>query len=105
MELRGTELAPDYAIYSGNYDPGDKDNEPSDIASPDERRRQVDSSVLPHRRFHYRSVAIEHLLLAANDLPFRTDCGPKEYQSWVLQAAGGSAIHLAVGEWPQRGRD
>jgi tetratricopeptide (TPR) repeat protein len=72
MELRGTALAPDYAIFAGNYALGHEDNEPSDIASSDEKRRQRHSSVRPHRRFHYRAVAVEHLLLAASNLPPRS---------------------------------
>lgn len=67
MELEGTQLAPDGGLEGGNFAP--HHDTPSDVASADERARFRASRIEPDRRFHYRAVAVSHLLRAASELP------------------------------------
>jgi hypothetical protein len=67
MEIRGTQLGPDYAIYGGNYSGGIWG--PSDVASDDEKKRTIASEPEINTRFHYRTVATEHVIKAAELAP------------------------------------
>lgn len=67
MELEGSQLAPDGGLERGGFPP---DNEvPSDMATADEQARFRASRIEPDRRFHYRAVAVSHLLRAVSELP------------------------------------
>jgi tetratricopeptide (TPR) repeat protein len=74
MELLGTERCPDYSEYEGNY--GSACDEMAEITGeltiPDEVDRVKSSAAAPDARFHYRSVAVAHLLQAAELLPKRS---------------------------------
>jgi len=67
MALEGSQLAPDGALEGGGFDA--YHDVPSDIATADERARFRASQIEPDRRFHYRAVAVSHLLRAVSDLP------------------------------------
>lgn len=72
MELLGTELCPDFSVYSGAF--GDvcgsqQDPRGGELFSDDEIQRQGNNSAQPNRRFHYRQVGANHLLMAADRLP------------------------------------
>ncbi|MGB6450792.1 MAG: hypothetical protein WBE92_08580 [Steroidobacteraceae bacterium] len=76
MELRGTELDPDYSIFGGDLAPMSSgagyDNalyHPSDLASADEKARYEASIAGPHVRFHYRAIGVDHLMRAADAAP------------------------------------
>jgi hypothetical protein len=61
MNLRGSELFPDYTVFNGNYYFEDEET-PSDLSSKDERGRVDASHVIPKRRFHYRQVGTDRIL-------------------------------------------
>lgn len=67
MELEGSQLAPDGGLNGGSFGP--YYDTPSDIATADERARFQASRIEPDRRYHYRAVAVSHLLRAASELP------------------------------------
>jgi hypothetical protein len=71
MELRGTELYPDYATYLGNFTLDEL--KPSNLAQPDERQRVAASRTKPDVRFHYRKVAAKRLLAFSRTLPARSE--------------------------------
>jgi hypothetical protein len=84
MEMLGTELAPDGALYEGNYPFAPDENrkalgtQPSlhtlSPLSPDESRRlNVPTDAQPDTRFHYRHVACDHAWAAAQLMPNDTD--------------------------------
>ncbi|HEY6516756.1 MAG TPA: hypothetical protein VIY50_11470 [Steroidobacteraceae bacterium] len=67
MRLEGSQLAPDGALEGGSFVA--YNDMPSDIASADERARFRASRIEPDRRYHYRAVAVAHLLRAVSELP------------------------------------
>ena len=74
MELLGTELCPDFFVYSGSF--GDKCQWQLDgnKSRPDaEEKRLTSNMAQPDRRFHYREVGVDHLLMAADRLPRHSD--------------------------------
>ena len=91
LELLGTELAPDFAIYEGNYEgnisPEDRLQTPeeSDVKEPprqvnrvlfsskDEQKRTAVEPADPPQRFHYRYIAAELGWQGAQLLPDNTD--------------------------------
>ena len=75
MELMGTEGAPDWQIYSGNFSldatlDGRKTLK-SKLAAPSPRElaRAKETATIPDRRFHYRYVAGDHVMNAVKLLP------------------------------------
>jgi len=76
MELLGTELAPDWSIYGGQYDHTDiatargaSSRLSVIIAGPAELARATKPEIFLDRRFHYRYIAAEHAWDAARLLP------------------------------------
>lgn len=69
MDLLGAQLAPDGALWNGNFETRDQ---PSDLASLDEKRRFEASKIVPDRRFHYRAIGVKDLLRAVDELPKRS---------------------------------
>lgn len=75
LRLLGTEGAPDWVVYDGDYDPwgrGFGGAEDPRVQSAEEVRRAQASAAQPPVRFHYRHVAAEHALAAAELLPHTT---------------------------------
>ncbi|KGD93674.1 hypothetical protein JL37_14615 [Achromobacter sp. RTa] len=94
MEIMGYEQEPDFAVYGGsttygagrNAAPGWQDqNAPTDTpeqraaaalpgpyVADEERRRYAASEARPYARFHYRQIAANHALRAADELPDRS---------------------------------
>ena len=75
MELMGTEGPPDMSAYGGGYPTGIRQANPpkeDDLTGPDEAKRFADSASKPYRRFHYRHIALERALAAADLLPQRS---------------------------------
>jgi hypothetical protein len=83
LELLGTELEPDFAIFGGsfvgNISPQDRlpSNNPTSVsylhASSDEQRRTAEPPADPPQRFHYRYQAAELAWDAAQLLPDHTE--------------------------------
>jgi len=76
MELIGTELEPDFAIYGGSFELGALSRErAASVAgsflptSADEKQRLERNKLGVEKRFHYRYVAAEHAWEAAAMLP------------------------------------
>lgn len=76
LELVATELAPDYAVYEGQYEMGDdlprrQEEPPAPGLQPttDEVARAEANAVQPWDRYHYRRVASEMAWRAAAMLP------------------------------------
>jgi tetratricopeptide (TPR) repeat protein len=81
LQLMGSELGPDWAIYDGVYEPyvpTDDDGHPlppqppSPLMSTDEQQRVSASAVVPAARFHYRFKAMKLLEQAADLVPPRS---------------------------------
>jgi hypothetical protein len=76
MQLLGSELTPDYAIYGGQFHLGSIDNrlkqrkgDTLSRALNKEMTRVNEHSVTPEKRFHYRYTACDHAWSAAQLLP------------------------------------
>jgi hypothetical protein len=75
LELLGTELAPDYAIWGGSYETGpDSDTRLGETnrlvrATPAERKRVEEPPADPNLRFHYRYHAASLAWDAARLMP------------------------------------
>ncbi|HEY1097588.1 MAG TPA: hypothetical protein VGF99_01615 [Myxococcota bacterium] len=83
LELLGSELEPDWAIFGGWYEPWDEVDYDDDgnvvpkpttapLVSADEQRRAKESVVTPTQRYHYRALAVAAVERAADTLPPRT---------------------------------
>ncbi len=94
MEIMGYEQGPDFAVYGGNYPGGagrsgfwtSEDRQPradtpqaraqADLPGPlvteGERQRYAASEAQPYKRFHYRDVAADYAMKAADALPPRS---------------------------------
>jgi tetratricopeptide (TPR) repeat protein len=82
LELLGTELAPDWAVYDGDYDLGTLaetvwpvKEEPQRLfhLDPELQRRLSRHVPKPEKRFHYRHVACDHAWAATALLPDQAD--------------------------------
>jgi len=79
MGLMGTEGPPDETVMDGNFpsgigqaSPSGEDKPPSPLLGPDEASRFAASAPKPDTRFHYRPIAAERALAAADLLPQRS---------------------------------
>lgn len=74
MEIMGSELAPDYAVYEGNFDTGRGEFNPDDkdLVTTAEKRRFQATTPRPDLRFHYRYIAAQQAQEAAGLLPPRS---------------------------------
>jgi len=78
MELTGTTTSPDYGLYGG-FDQGFGPTDPPNFTDlegigplQDERVRYDASRPKPDLRFHYRYLAVDQALIAADNLPARS---------------------------------
>lgn len=69
MELMGTEMDPDYAIFHGVYIPWGETRAKAGTATKKEADRVTANAPTPDRRFHYRWTAANLLWEAAELLP------------------------------------
>lgn len=93
MEIMGTELAPDFFYTGGSFD----DPYSFDMANPTpgplapgevETKRRDDNQPHPLQRFHYRYIAVDHALAAADLLPPRSQAYAAalcEASHWMFQ--------------------
>jgi len=79
MGLMGTEGPPDETVMYGSFSsgigqtsPNGEDTSPSPLLGPDEVSRFAASAPKPDTRFHYRPIAAEQALAAADLLPQRS---------------------------------
>lgn len=79
MQLMGTEGPPDEASMGGSFpsgigqsSPNGHRDTPSRLLGPDEVRRFEESAPRPNVRYHYRGVAADQALAAADYLPQRS---------------------------------
>lgn len=71
MEILGYELAPDYAVYVGNYEwPADEETQ-RDAPAAETKLAKASASPRP-ARFHYRLTAADHAQQAASLVPARS---------------------------------
>ena len=84
MDLIGTELAPDYAIWDGEYLMDGFELQPPDLVAHDEHVRLAASAVAPDQRYHYRYVAADLAEQAARLVPARSQA----YAAMMCQATG-----------------
>ena len=80
MEILGTELDPDWALYYGSFDEGpyaevraDPSQHEVFLPTPDEARRVRRSQARPGERFHYRFRGADLAWEAASLLPDGSD--------------------------------
>ena len=75
LEILGSEGCPDFAKYSGGFGGpcGDMKEAGGDLTSADEVMRVGNSAIDPDVRFHYRTLAVKHLMAAADLLPRRSE--------------------------------
>ncbi|MEQ1564237.1 MAG: hypothetical protein ABMA64_01275 [Myxococcota bacterium] len=69
LDLFGTELAPDFAVYEGDYAREPEPARSDERLGPDELGRVHRSAPRPDVRFHYRSTAADLAVAAADRLP------------------------------------
>lgn len=73
LEIMGTEGPPDYAVSDANYAAGGGlEALDGPLITDAERTRFAASAAVPDRRYHYRYVAVDHVLQAAALLPARS---------------------------------
>jgi hypothetical protein len=74
MELLGSARCPDFSQYDGGFGGpcGSMEEVAGDLTSADEVKRVADSTIDPDVRFHYRTLAVTHLFVAADLLPRRS---------------------------------
>ncbi|HUC62665.1 MAG TPA: hypothetical protein VMF53_11995 [Alphaproteobacteria bacterium] len=73
MDMMGFEGPPDYFANEGNFDFGyGQEKLGADDVTHDERVRFAASAAHPDLRFHYRYIAVEHAMRAADLLPPRS---------------------------------
>lgn len=79
MDLMGTEGPPDEFVLGGSFadgvgqsSPNGISRSPSTLLGPDEASRFAASAPKPDKRFHYRTVATDHAVAAADLLPQRS---------------------------------
>jgi hypothetical protein len=85
MELLGTELTPDAAIYGGNFQVFEmddairrkqaaeaEDRKLSPVTAEEQRRLALPAETID-KRFHYRYIALDHAWAAAQLMPSNTD--------------------------------
>lgn len=79
MDLMGTEGPPDEFVLGGSFaegmgqsSPNGISRSPSMLLGPDEASRFAASAPKPDTRFHYRAVATDHAVAAADLLPQRS---------------------------------
>jgi len=79
MELLGTEVEPDWFVYSGHFErmpASDVRSLPGSatlVASTSDEQRRLQQNVVPEKRFHYRYEAAEHAWRAAELMPDQSD--------------------------------
>ena len=75
LEILAYETAPDYAVRGANFEGGlglaSLDDDP--YIGADERARFATTTPVPDKRFHYRYVAVDEALRAAEALPARSE--------------------------------
>ncbi|HTD27928.1 MAG TPA: hypothetical protein VK660_00910, partial [Xanthomonadaceae bacterium] len=84
MQLIGTELAPDYAVWDGDYALEPFPLKPVDMVAHDEHVRLGSSAVVPDLRYHYRYVAANLAEQAAGLVPERSQA----YAAMMCDATG-----------------
>jgi hypothetical protein len=87
MELLGTELAPDYAMWDGAYAYDAFKLQPADFVGKDEPVRVQTSAAMPDMRYHYRYVAAGLAEQAAGLVPPRSQAYAAlmcEATAWVI---------------------
>jgi len=90
MELLGYELAPDFANWGGNYEyAGGPTEVKGEFTTAGERRRFKASRAKPDARFHYRIVAADYAVKAADSLPLHSQA----FAAVLCHAASWNVIH------------
>jgi tetratricopeptide (TPR) repeat protein len=73
LDIMGTEVAPDYAVTDANFNFGvGQATLDAALTSEGERRRFAASAAVPDLRFHYRFLAVDQAVAAADLLPPRS---------------------------------
>jgi tetratricopeptide (TPR) repeat protein len=91
MELIGFEQGPDYGDNGGGYQGGSGQSTETlkgDLVTAGERQRFNDSAAQPDRRFHYRYVAADRAVSAADLVPRRSQAFAATLcmaTNWMLQ--------------------
>jgi hypothetical protein len=91
MELLGFEQGPDYGDNGGGYQGGSGQSVATlkgDLVTAGERQRFNDSAAQPDRRFHYRYIAADRAVAAADLLPPRSQAFAATLcmaTNWMLQ--------------------
>ena len=98
MELLGSELSPDMAVYDGSFGMDPFPLKPTDYVSPGESARVNASAVVPDARYHYRYLAADLAQQAAALVPARSQAYAAmmcSATSWVIDidAKRASAIY------------
>jgi hypothetical protein len=91
MEIVGYEQGPDYGDNGGNYQGGSGQSSATlqgEFVTEGERQRFADSTAQPDRRFHYRYIAADKAVAAADLLPPRSQAFAATLcmaTNWMLQ--------------------
>jgi hypothetical protein len=112
MQLLGTELAPDYAMWDGDYAYDGVKLQPAGLVGKDEPARVLASAAIPDRRYHYRYVAAALAEQAASLVPSRSQAYAAlmcKATAWVIdidpkRAAASYGRYLRMGAHVAWGR-
>jgi tetratricopeptide (TPR) repeat protein len=113
MELLGTELAPDAAVFDGGFGMDAFPLAPKELLSAGEPARVSASAAVPDARFHYRYVAADLAEQATALVPARSQAYAAlmcQATSWVIdtdtkRATGLYRRYLHEGAWVGWGKD
>jgi hypothetical protein len=112
MELLGTERCPDYTEYQGGFAGpcGQMAETAGDLTSADELSRVAASAAEPDLSFHYRTIAVRHLFLAADALPRHSEvlsavlCNGVGWLQRHNRSNNEELIQLVYGRYLKQGR-
>jgi len=108
MEMMGTEAAPDYFAYDGNFETGiGQDKLDGPFTTAGERARFAASAANPDLRFHYRYVAVDEASHAADLLPPRSQAFAAvlcNAAGWMMSTRGADArVHDLYARYVKQG--
>lgn len=108
MEMMGTEAAPDYYVYGGDFETGlGRDTLEGPLITEGERRRFAESVAEPALRFHYRYIAVDEASRAADLLPPRSQAFAAvlcQATGWMMSTRGAEGrVHALYARYLKQG--
>lgn len=106
LEIMGYELGPDSQAMGGSWDLGNERPSAKDGATPAEQKRFDASTPQPNERYHYRYIAADHAVRAADALPPRSQAYAAvlcEATHWMLSSGNDDKAQALYERYVQHG--